>query len=59
MSHVDSSDDETGTILEPENLDDSKESNKSKKKYPDKHITITYDGDGYETNTTESPDSEW
>jgi len=63
MSHDDSLDEETKQILkdmqsQETHSNDSKESNKSKK-YPDKHITITYDDDGFETNTKDTPDSEW
>ncbi len=59
MSNNDSIDEETKRILAEVDADDSKESNKSKKKYPDKTITIKYDEDGYETNSKETPDSEW
>ncbi len=57
MSNNDSIDEETKRILSEADSNDSTES--KKKKYPDKHITIKYDDDGFETNTTESPDSEW
>ncbi len=57
MSNNDSLDEETKRILAEVDADDSKDS--KRKKYPDKHITIKYDDDGYETNTTETPDSEW
>ncbi len=58
MSNNDSIDDETKRILAEVDSDDSKES-KPKKKYPDRTITIKYDDDGYETNSQETPDSEW
>ncbi len=59
MSNNDSIDDETKRILAEVDADDSKESipNKSERK----KITgeITDDGIQWETNTEESPDSEW
>ncbi len=63
MSNNESLDEETKRILAEVQPDaqsgsnDSKES--SKKKYPNKTITIIYDDEGNETNTSESPDSEW
>jgi len=57
---TDSLDEETKRLLAEADPDDSKDStNDKKKKYPDKTYTVKYDDDGYETNTNESPDSEW
>ncbi len=55
--HMSNLDEETGKILTEDAPDESKQN--SKKKYPSKTITIQYDDDGNETNTSESPDSEW
>ncbi len=59
MSNNDTIDEETKRILAEVDSNDSTVQNKSKKKYPDKTITIKYDEQGYETNDSESPDSEW
>ncbi len=61
--HMSDLDEETKRILAEVNTDaqsgtdDSKL--KSKKKYPDKQITIQYDDTGAEINTQDTPDSEW
>ncbi len=57
MSHDDSLDDETKTILDSLSSDDSKESIIPKIKKNKAGYEI--DDDNYETNTKESDDSDW